>query len=714
MRGIMVVKKGDIRERIICLVSYLLTAYVFHVIIVGIRPASGIESIWFSSIVGYLAFHYLSAYFFSKPGESLAISLSSLILLWSLNLTGPLLLLKQIGLIINILVITSAIIGYFFLKSQNSCHLKINEFCYSLCNQFGRAEVIFSFPFLISTLYLSLDHYGIATYLLFLWIFYILIKPVEAIMHFVKLTFLDYQQEVPIGQLLRIDSPNLIRVTIFNGEAWNEETGVVSVCVANNRQLLAIPLFHQIQDDCLIGTGLCVNLPLEHPIQRPMPGYVYSISTENREQIISKITADSGTIAGFVVENSSISNLRFEVTNSTSIKQGRLVFCLISDKKIYYQITEAITFEETFTNNPRGTHIITATQIGEIVEGYFVKYEWLPQMNSPVFSIVGEVTVESPDESDLFTIGTFPETRMPIRLNYRDLVTYHTAILGVTGTGKTELVFDIIRQGLERDTKIICIDVTGDYKDRLSDLSPIALGLNQKNIETLGDLLFQIEVGEFSASGEKRALKQFVDQITPTLQQNIRDFLSSSDASLGLFELPDIANTRATLRATELFLSQIFNWAKLNRTGKSVQIVLEEAHTIVPEANFYYRDRADTQAAIGRVTQIALQGRKYGVGLLIVSQRTALVSKTILSQCNTCITFNLVDKTSLDYLDSVYSSQHVKVIPNLKFLQALVFGKAVKSERPVIVEIPYEQGKKDASAHLQIQDTISGREVAST
>ena len=117
-------------------------------------------------------------------------------------------------------------------------------------------------------------------------------------------------------------------------------------------------------------------------------------------------------------------------------------------------------------------------------------------------------------------------------------------------------------------------------------------------------------------------------------------------------------------------------------------------------------DRAETDLVINRISQIALQGRKYGVGLLILSQRTALVSKTILSQCNTYITFSLVDRTSLDYLSSVYNKQFIEAIPNLKFLQALVYGKGIKSERPMIIEIPYDQEKKKASERLNQKQKI--------
>jgi len=124
------------------------------------------------------------------------------------------------------------------------------------------------------------------------------------------------------------------------------------------------------------------------------------------------------------------------------------------------------------------------------------------------------------------------------------------------------------------------------------------------------------------------------------IQTQIDEYLESDNTDLAIFELGEIANSKATLRLTELYLSAIMTWARQHRKAREIMIVLEEAHTIIPEvfgAGFDY----DTQWVVGRIGQIALQGRKYGVGLLVVSQRTALVSKTIPSQCNTFFTYSL-------------------------------------------------------------------------
>ena len=177
--------------------------------------------------------------------------------------------------------------------------------------------------------------------------------------------------------------------------------------------------------------------------------------------------------------------------------------------------------------------------------------------------------------------------------------------------------------------------------------------------------LFAVETGSFGGHAEKAVLKESIDSLREQTEGQVADFLRNDANNLAIFELAEIANTKATLRLTELYLSSIMNWARYHRRARQIMLVLEEAHTIVLEtfgAGFDY----DTQWVVSRIGQIALQGRKYGVGLLVISQRTALVSKTILSQCNSFFTYSLIDQTSLNFLDSVYSCPSYKLRPAQK------------------------------------------------
>ena len=184
------------------------------------------------------------------------------------------------------------------------------------------------------------------------------------------------------------------------------------------------------------------------------------------------------------------------------------------------------------------------------------------------------------------------------------------------------------------------------------------------------------------------------------IKKQVEAFLVGGADKVAILELAEIANSKATLRLTELYLSSIMDWARHHRKARQIMIVLEEAHTIIPETHGAGFD-FDTQWVVSRIGQIALQGRKYGVGLAARSQRTALVSKTILSQCNTFLTHSLIDQTSLNFLESVYSSEHTKLIPNLRQFEFLAFGKAVRAERPVLLVRPFDQRKKDASEALR-------------
>ena len=58
--------------------------------------------------------------------------------------------------------------------------------------------------------------------------------------------------------------------------------------------------------------------------------------------------------------------------------------------------------------------------------------------------------------------------------------------------------------------------------------------------------------------------------------------------------------------------------------------MLEEAHAFLPEWNFTLQ-KSETNVAYS--TRMIMQARKFGLTFMIVSQRTAVVSKSALSQC---------------------------------------------------------------------------------
>jgi len=162
-----------------------------------------------------------------------------------------------------------------------------------------------------------------------------------------------------------------------------------------------------------------------------------------------------------------------------------------------------------------------------------------------------------------------------------------------------------------------------------------------------------------------------------------------SDKRLALFELPDVSNTTGILEYTKWFFRGLFQIARQDANfGKQVCVVLEEAHTVIPEWNFIGVEEKKAQSLVNSISQIALQGRKYNVGFIVVAQRTANVSKTILTQCNTIVAFQQFDKTSSDFLLNYMGAEMVASLPALRFRQAIAVGKAFRSGVPLIFEVP--------------------------
>jgi uncharacterized protein len=116
-----------------------------------------------------------------------------------------------------------------------------------------------------------------------------------------------------------------------------------------------------------------------------------------------------------------------------------------------------------------------------------------------------------------------------------------------------------------------------------------------------------------------------------------------------------------------------------------VCLVYEEAHSLIPEWNSVVAD--GDRLATSRSARAILQGRKYGLGCLLIIQRTANVTKTILNQCNTIFAMRTFDDTGKEFLSNYIGGDYAGVLPSLEARHAVVFGKASSCENPVLVRL---------------------------
>lgn len=708
-------RQGGIRaltelERVRVLAINVVLAWVVFIISTGeLIPSGDGASIWFLAATSYWFLVLLGTPYFTPPKDSLSTAVVVILLLLPLDFTNisefqtTLQILKWVGVFLSFSV---AILAILSIVKRGTDKGKV---CFQLSKHLGRGELLFTIVVVIASLAFYQDSISWMYYILTFWTVMLTIKPVEmgyGIYSYLSevLNGTSEQRTKHVGTILRIDDPNIVRVALKAKSQWNPET-VHIAHMPDGTSKFVLPLFKQVQNEGVIGSGLsCDGENIEIP--NSIRGDVYQLSNQEESTIANFTSILSGDdsakeVAGIVVENSSISSIRFQAVRGVTLMEGMVVFAFMDGKKVHYQILDATTSEETFQQNPFGAHLVTALQLGSYeADRGFKKYPWLPAMNQPVFLMSESATVE---ETELakgeFTIGKIPSTPYKVPLVLSDLIEYHTAILGMTGTAKTELAFEIIKKALSEEVKVFCVDFTGEYKKRLDSYSPQIIDIDVADQKRLETLLFAIDAKGFKADAEQEQLRKLMhDTIKPAVTKKIEDFLSTKGAALGIFELAEITNTRTTLRITELYMSAIMEWARNHRRKRKVLIVLEEAHTIIPEP--FGSFDANTKWVVERIGQIALQGRKYGVGLMVISQRTALVSKTILSQCHTYFVHALADKTSLDYLSSILTPEHVKAIPNLKFLEFIVHGKALKSERPLLAKRDHDETKAAASAAL--------------
>ncbi len=133
-----------------------------------------------------------------------------------------------------------------------------------------------------------------------------------------------------------------------------------------------------------------------------------------------------------------------------------------------------------------------------------------------------------------------------------------------------------------------------------------------------------------------------------------------------------------------LIIEFVSHFAPEDRGKYPVVLVLEEAQNYIPE-----RSRKDHESITKKVFErIAREGRKYGVSLIVSSQRPAELSKTVLSQCNSFIVHRLQNPDDLKYVKGLVSSANSDILDQLPILpqqHAIVMGDCVRT--PVQVRI---------------------------
>jgi len=375
-------------------------------------------------------------------------------------------------------------------------------------------------------------------------------------------------------------------------------------------------------------------------------GQVYVENQEDCEKLLTSrivsyeiFSQTAEDVLGIADEGSSQESLVFQSNRPLEI--GNVVSVQNSKSEILYQVYSARILKLDIKGGALLQAQVNAKQLGvfDTTTIRMKRHSWIPNPGAAVSisNLDPEIDkLKIPDSWVL--IGHIVGTNIPIYLDTKLASEGHLAILGMTKMGKTSLAVRIMNS-LAKDRIVTVLDQTGEYIS-------------------------------------KRGMKPYDPK--------------HDSISKGIAVLEPLRTDNAITRALD-YLQQVMNLARTEYekgNPKSRSVLFEEAHQFIPEpAGLSYGTHKDNTQKIG---SLMMQVRKYGISIVLISQRTAVVAKSALSQCENIIAFRSVDKTGLDYLDTIAGRDTSDMLPSLKQGQALVFGPAFSCDSPVVVQILQE------------------------
>ncbi|MBU4288147.1 MAG: DUF87 domain-containing protein [Proteobacteria bacterium] len=158
----------------------------------------------------------------------------------------------------------------------------------------------------------------------------------------------------------------------------------------------------------------------------------------------------------------------------------------------------------------------------------------------------------------------------------------------------------------------------------------------------------------------------------------------------------EVAGPLAAMLARLLFQYKVYQ-TTAERRRDPVVLVCEEAHRYVPD-----RGEAEYAAAQTAIRRIAREGRKYGIGLMLVSQRPADIESTVISQCGTWLVLRLTNAADQQHVSRFLPdglSGMTKALPNLAQQEAIFVGEgAAMPARVRIRDLAEDQLPKSETA----------------
>lgn len=170
----------------------------------------------------------------------------------------------------------------------------------------------------------------------------------------------------------------------------------------------------------------------------------------------------------------------------------------------------------------------------------------------------------------------------------------------------------------------------------------------------------------------------------------------------GQISVVSLAGYTGDFQATiySLIAEDVFEKKVSDELQLPVLFVLEEAHNFAPA-----QARTDAEKrSITTTRQIAQEGRKFGVGLVIISQRPSRLDETTLSQCNSFVIMRMVNPADQSFVRRVIETlgeDEAKLLPDLDVGEALLSGQFINFPVLVRMKEPASKGEREEEDAFQ-------------
>ena len=243
------------------------------------------------------------------------------------------------------------------------------------------------------------------------------------------------------------------------------------------------------------------------------------------------------------------------------------------------------------------------------------------------------------------------------------------------------------------------------FVDDIRLAQPLLLD-NPKEIENVLVKFLAYILGDFCAVYTKGDGKNTIydDYYVNSKSDKVHSQITIIDMSLLPFQVLETI----TGLIGRIILEFLSRFDKENRGKMPVVIALEEAQNYIPEVN-----RKDRESISKKVFErIAREGRKYGVSLLISSQRPSELSKTVLSQCNSFIVHRIQNPDDQVYIRTLVSSANTEILsqlPTLPQQHVIIMGDCVRT--PVVARMNTVDPRPNSNNPEFVNNWLTGTNI---